>query len=208
MTYRRKDNRPKMVAVLVVAALLLAAAVILLRRDDRTDTSDDVPTYGTVTDTSLIVLDDETGVFDTASDDFVTMPPLEEQANQDTPVTPPPVRPSPDPSAMRQRATAAIPRYESELAKRRSDPLLLNNYAWALHEAGRYAEAEQTLREVIRIAPNRAIAYANLGESLWKQGKNKEALAMYEKFLALNADPRRERIAQGKVAAIKADALQ
>ena len=219
MPYRRKDNKPKIIAAFLAGTLVLALAVIFLRRDDSADPADDVPVYGTVTDTSLIVIDEETGVFDTTADDVITMPSLDEMAGTDTPVTQPPpetrpqvTRPRPAPreapapvsEATRQRAAAAIPRYESELAKARTNPLLLNNYAWALHEAGRYGEAEQALREVIRIAPNRAIAYANLGESLWKQGKNEEALAMYEKFLALNSDPRRERIAQGKVAAIKA----
>jgi tetratricopeptide (TPR) repeat protein len=213
MAYRRKDNFPKKVAGFVVAALVLAAAAVFLRRDDNAEPAADVPIYGTVTDTSLIVIDEETGVFDTASDDVITMPPLEEEPSTDTVVTRPvtPSRPAPRETpapvsvVARQRAAAAIPRYESEMAKTRASPLLLNNYAWALHEAGRYSEAEQTLREVIRLAPNRAIAYANLGESLWKQGKNEEALAMYEKFLAMNSNPRRERIAQGKVAAIKAD---
>jgi hypothetical protein len=214
MAYRRKDNFTKKVGGFIVAALVLAAAAVFLRRDDSGDPAEDVPIYGTVTDTSLIVIDEETGVFDTATDDVITMPPLEEEPNQDTvvtrsPVTPPRpaprATPAPVSASARQRAAAAIPRYESEMAKTRASPLLLNNYAWALHEAGRYSEAEQALREVIRLAPNRAIAYANLGESLWKQGKNEEALAMYEKFLALNSNPRRERIAQGKVAAIKAD---
>lgn len=214
MAYRRKDNFPKKVAGFVLAALVLAAAAVLFRRDESAESAEDVPIYGTVTDTSLIVIDEETGVFDTASEAVITMPRLEEEPNQDTVVTQPPVTPSrPAPretaaavsATARQRAAAAIPRYESEMAKTRASPLLLNNYAWALHEAGRYREAEQALREVIRLAPNRAIAYANLGESLWKQGKTEEALAMYEKFLALNSNRRRERIAQGKVAAIKAD---
>jgi hypothetical protein len=208
MAYRRKDPVAKRLVGFIAVAALLAAAALMLRGRSEDDPEDRVPVYGTVTDTSLIVVDEEVGVFEEGAGDMTTMPPVSAESAATSPaaarVERPTVRPAAAraPTAVRQRATASIPRYERALAQKRSDPLLLNNYAWSLHQAGRYSEAEASLREVIRIAPNRAIAYANLGESLWKQGKNEEAAAMYRKFLELNTDPRRERIAQGKVAAI------
>lgn len=202
MASRRKDPIARRRWVFLVVAAIVAAAVVVLRRGQEDDAENRVPVYGTVTDTSLIVVDEEVGVFEDANaGDMVSMPPLERDSVAPRPTAP--ARPAPTTTAaVRERATAAIPRYETALASKKSDPLLLNNYAWSLHQAGRYSEAEQALREVIRIAPKRAIAYANLGESLWKQGKNAEAAAMYRKFLELNSDPRRERIAEGKIASI------
>ena len=221
--HRRKHNQPKLAIAFIVVALGLAAVMVKLRDDEDKTPDGDVPVYGTSTDTSMIVIDDEVGVVEQPGDEALTTQPADSAVAADTPASSPAAaRPTPLPTAtpsaarpqpsaaqpsptVRSRARAAIPRYQAELAKKPSDPLLLNNYAWALHEAGQYSEAEQLLRQVIRIAPNRAIAYANLGESLWKQGKNDEALAMYQRFLAMNSNPRRERIAQGKVAAIRAD---
>ena len=224
MPYRhRKHKQPKLGIAFILMALGLAAVMVMLRVGEDKTPDGDVPAYGTPIDTSLIVIDDEVGVVEQSGDEVVAMQPADSAVAADTPASrPAATRPTPLPTATpsaaraqpsaaqpsptaRSRALAAIPRYQAELVKKPSDPLLLNNYAWALHEAGQYAEAEQVLREVIRIAPNRAIAYANLGESLWKQGKNDDALAMYQRFLAMNSNPRRERIAQGKVAAIRAD---
>jgi TolA-binding protein len=121
----------------------------------------------------------------------------------DVPVTPLPntateARPRPaDPSR-------APPGSQPQPQPTSASALALNNHAWSLHLAGKYAEAESELREVIRMSPARAIAYANLGETLWKQGENEEAAAMYRKFLELNKDPRRARIAQNKIAQITA----
>lgn len=106
----------------------------------------------------------------------------------------------------RAELRASIVRAHSALAEKPYDPLLLNNFAWALHLAGRYDHAESTLRQVIQIDPQRAIAYANLGETLWKQGKNAEAAQMYRHFLTLNKNKRREAIAQRKIDSIVADA--
>ena len=123
--------------------------------------------------------------------------------------TPPPV--SPDSSAANSSAweqenlRAEIVRYHSALVSDPYDPLLLNNYGWALHRAGRYPHAETTLRQVIQLDPDRAIAYANLGETLWKQGKNQEAAQMYRRFLELNTNEHRETIATRKVDSIMAE---
>ena len=152
---------------------------------------------------SLYYIDEEIGVVEeTGPRDVVTIP------NVDSPQASPPAARHPTPAA--PAATAAPPsaapsifaRYQMALARKPSDPLLLNNYAWELHLAGRYEEAEQMLRQVIDIAPDRAIAYANLGETLWKQGRNSEAASYYQRFLELNTNPRREAIAQGKLAQI------
>ena len=102
---------------------------------------------------------------------------------------------------------ASIVRAHSALAKKPYDPLLLNNFAWALHLAGRYDHAESTLRQVIQIDPQRAIAYANLGETLWKQGKHDEAAEMYRHFLTLNKNKRRDAIARRKIDSIVAETV-
>ena len=111
---------------------------------------------------------------------------------------------SPDSSSAweQENLRAEIVRYHSALVHDPYDPLLLNNYGWALHRAGRYTHAESTLRQVIQLDPSRAIAYANLGETLWKQGKNAEAAAMYRRFLELNDNEHRKAIATRKVDSI------
>jgi serine/threonine protein kinase len=84
----------------------------------------------------------------------------------------------------------------------RRDPgnvLFRNNLGWALFEAGQLDEARRELEQVIRMNPRRDIAYANLGEVKWKQGDRAGAIAAYERFLELNSDPRRERIAREKL---------
>jgi Flp pilus assembly protein TadD len=74
-----------------------------------------------------------------------------------------------------------------------------NNLGWALFEAGELNAARRELEQTIQLNPGRDIAYANLGEVKWKQGDRAGAIAAYERFLELNADPRRERIAREKL---------
>jgi tetratricopeptide (TPR) repeat protein len=59
---------------------------------------------------------------------------------------------------------------------------LRNDYGFFLAEAGRSAEAEKVLREVVASAPERAVARLNLGDSLWAQGKKQEAEEQYLEY--------------------------
>ncbi|MDP9347766.1 MAG: tetratricopeptide repeat protein, partial [Gemmatimonadota bacterium] len=74
-----------------------------------------------------------------------------------------------------------------------------NNLGWALFQAGEVEAAGRELAEAIRLDPGRAIAHANLGEVRWARGDAAGAIAAYERFLELNTDPRRERIAREKL---------
>jgi Flp pilus assembly protein TadD len=77
-----------------------------------------------------------------------------------------------------------------------------NNLAWALFQAGDTEGAAGQIDQVLRLDPNRAIAYANLGEIRRARGDRAGAIAAYRRFLQLNTDPRRERIAQEKLQAL------
>jgi tetratricopeptide (TPR) repeat protein len=57
-----------------------------------------------------------------------------------------------------------------------------NDYGFFLAEAGRSAEAEKVLREVVEAAPDRAVARLNLADALWAQGKKTEAEAQYREY--------------------------
>ncbi|HET6762099.1 MAG TPA: tetratricopeptide repeat protein, partial [Longimicrobiaceae bacterium] len=74
-----------------------------------------------------------------------------------------------------------------------------NNLAWALFQAGDQEGAAGQLDETLRLDPRRAIAYANLGELRAARGDRAGAVAAYQRFLALNSDPRREQIAREKL---------
>jgi Flp pilus assembly protein TadD len=74
-----------------------------------------------------------------------------------------------------------------------------NQLGWALFQSGEMAGAERELREAVRLDPGRDIAYANLGEVYRVQGDTQRAVENYRRFLALNRDPRRERIATEKL---------
>ena len=189
--------RRSVVIVAVVIAVL--SALFVLR--SRNDPGPQPPVLGTSTrDTSGFY--EEIGVFENdTSGDVVTI--IDDSAA----APPPPAQPSREESFQRrQRAITDIPRYQTEMTKQPRNALAINNYAWSLHLAGKYADAEGYLREAISIAPDREIAYANLGETLWKLGRRDEAAAMYRKFLELNTNPRREKIAEGKVAQITGNA--
>lgn len=206
---RRRNN-------LIKAALALAVAIAAIVFIGRLNSDEEEPVRVLGTRGGFYE-DEEIGVVDdAASGDVVTMPapdaeapPLARTEPQPRPAPASPRAPAPTPAparapvpVSREAASAsanALPKYREALTRKPTDPLLLNNYGWNLHLAGRYDEAETTLREVIRIAPSRAIAYANLGETLWKQGRNEEAAAMYRRFLDLNTQPRREAIAQRKL---------
>ncbi|HEX8211483.1 MAG TPA: serine/threonine-protein kinase [Longimicrobium sp.] len=88
-----------------------------------------------------------------------------------------------------RRAVAAAPR----------NAHYRNQLGWALFQSGDLAGAERELRETVRLDPNRAIAYANLGEVYRVRGQTPAAIANYRRFLELNTNERREEIARGKL---------
>jgi superkiller protein 3 len=57
----------------------------------------------------------------------------------------------------------------------------------AAQAAGNYSQAETIFRQVIRINPQDALAYYNLGTALYDQGKLEEAITYYQKAIQLNA---------------------
>jgi len=57
-----------------------------------------------------------------------------------------------------------------------------NDYGFFLAEAGRFAEAEAELLEVVKAAPERAVARLNLADALWAQGKKEQAEAQYREY--------------------------
>lgn len=70
--------------------------------------------------------------------------------------------------------------------------LLLNNYAYYLSETDRYEEAIPILEKVIKLSPNRAVAYLNLGDcydKLYQKSKNKKdnenSIKNYKKYISL-----------------------
>ena len=56
----------------------------------------------------------------------------------------------------------------------------------AAQDKGDFSEAESIFRQVIKIDPNDAKAYYNLGIALSKQGKLKEAIEKYQRSLDLD----------------------
>jgi eukaryotic-like serine/threonine-protein kinase len=78
-----------------------------------------------------------------------------------------------------------------------------NNYGWGLYREGRLGDAEREIRRVIELDPRREIAYANLGEVRAAQGDTVQAIALYERFLELNRDPLRRRVAEEKLRALR-----
>ena len=180
-----RENRRLWMIVASLTAILIVAFMFFRRGAD--EPSGEPPRVLGARD-STYVEEREIGVFE-----------IDTAGYGDVPVTPLPG------AATEAPAGAGAPlatQPQSQPQPKPASALALNNHAWSLHLAGKYAEAESELREVIRMSPDRAIAYANLGETLWKQGKNDEAAAMYRKFLELNKDPRRARIAQSKIAQI------
>jgi tetratricopeptide (TPR) repeat protein len=69
-----------------------------------------------------------------------------------------------------------------------SDPALYNLKGLANSELGRDKEAENSFREVIRLAPKSAMGYTNLGVLLSKDGHHEDAAAAFREAQTL--DPR------------------
>ncbi len=94
---------------------------------------------------------------------------------------------------------AAVAGFRRAVAGAPESALYRNQLGWALLQSGDLAGAERELRETVRLDPNRAIAHANLGELHRARGETPAAIASYRRFLELNTDERRERIAREKL---------
>jgi hypothetical protein len=94
---------------------------------------------------------------------------------------------------------AAVAGFRRAVAAAPGNALYRNQLGWALFQSGDLAGAERELRETVRLDPNRAIAYANLGEVYRVRGETRQAIANYRRFLELNTDRRREQIARAKL---------
>lgn len=99
----------------------------------------------------------------------------------------------------RNEIPEAVERFRAAVASAPNSAHYRNNLGWALFQLGEVDAAGRELEETLRLDPRRAIAYANLGEVRAAQGDTAAAIAAYERFLELNTDPRRERIARGKL---------
>ncbi|MDQ3309538.1 MAG: tetratricopeptide repeat protein, partial [Gemmatimonadota bacterium] len=100
---------------------------------------------------------------------------------------------------------AAVERFRRAVQMAPANAYYRNNLGWALFQAGQVEAAARELEEVVRINPRRDIAHANLGEVRHAQGDIPGAIAAYERFLELNTDPRRERIAREKLRRLRGE---
>jgi hypothetical protein len=94
---------------------------------------------------------------------------------------------------------AAVAGFRRAVAAAPGNALYRNQLGWALFQSGELAAAERELQETLRLDPDRAIAHANLGEVRRVQGDTDGAIGNYRRFLELNTDERRERIAREKL---------
>ncbi|MFZ5827087.1 MAG: tetratricopeptide repeat protein [Bacillota bacterium] len=62
---------------------------------------------------------------------------------------------------------------------------IANDLAFFLAESGRHSEALPLLKQVIEIAPDRAVAYLNLADVEWELGQKAEAKVHYQRYLEL-----------------------
>jgi tetratricopeptide (TPR) repeat protein len=71
------------------------------------------------------------------------------------------------------------------------------------YQRGDYDEAARVLRELHRMRPAPILLY-NLGRSLERAGRSSEAVEAYERYLAEDEDPARERVVRERVVALRA----
>jgi len=103
----------------------------------------------------------------------------------------------------RGEVEAAVGRFRAAVRAAPGNAYYHNNLGWALFQAGQVEEAGRELNEAVRLDPRRDIAYANIGEVERARGNVSAAIAAYERFLELNTDPRRERIAREKLRSLR-----
>lgn len=99
----------------------------------------------------------------------------------------------------RNNVGGAVERFRAAVRAAPGNAYYRNNLGWALFQLGEVDAAGRELEETLRLNPRREIAYANLGEVRAAQGDTAAAIAMYQRFVELNTNPRREQIAMGKL---------
>jgi len=97
----------------------------------------------------------------------------------------------------------AISRFRAAVRAAPTNAYYRNNLGWALFQSGKVEEAGRELNESARLDPRRDIVYANIGEVERARGNTAAAIAAYERFLELNTNPRRERIAREKLRTLR-----
>jgi tetratricopeptide (TPR) repeat protein len=103
----------------------------------------------------------------------------------------------------RRKYAESVLRFAEALASAPNNAAYRNNYGWALFRAGKPRDAERELLEVQRMDPDREIAYANLGEVRLALGDVAGGTRAYQRFLELNNDSVRQRIAEEKLRTIR-----
>lgn len=86
------------------------------------------------------------------------------------------------------RPSDALPIYEDLLRRQGSSPKLWNERGVALHQMGRFAEAELSYMQAVEVEPSYSIAHNNLGVSRYHRGATEHAIASFEKALEEHAD--------------------
>jgi tetratricopeptide (TPR) repeat protein/tRNA A-37 threonylcarbamoyl transferase component Bud32 len=81
----------------------------------------------------------------------------------------------------------AVDFFAKSLRNDPGNPEITLNKAWAFRNLGRYTDAEQAFRDIIKERPNYWPAYDALGWVLWRQAKYQEAANAYD--AAANAAP-------------------
>lgn len=74
----------------------------------------------------------------------------------------------------------AAPEYAAALAERPLDAAVWNDYGYFLYQRSRFPEAEQALRRSLELDPSGEPAAGNLALVLAEQGRDGEALAVWE----------------------------
>jgi tetratricopeptide (TPR) repeat protein len=88
---------------------------------------------------------------------------------------------------LRREAKAAVDLYDELLAQQPDSPKLWNERGVALHQDGKFAEAEESYRRAVGAELGYALAHNNLGVALYHRGDSDEAIAAFR--VALEAQP-------------------
>jgi tetratricopeptide (TPR) repeat protein len=88
---------------------------------------------------------------------------------------------------LRREAKAAVELYDELLAHQPDSPKLWNERGVALHQDGKFAEAEESYRRAVQAELGYALAHNNLGVALYHRGDTDEAIAAFR--VALDAQP-------------------
>ncbi|MBW8839899.1 MAG: tetratricopeptide repeat protein, partial [Gemmatimonadetes bacterium] len=88
---------------------------------------------------------------------------------------------------VRREAKAAVELYDELLVQQPESPKLWNERGVALHQDGKFAEAEESYRRAIQAELGYALAHNNLGVALYHRGDGEQAIAAFR--VALDAQP-------------------